>query len=133
MAVELARELTRRSSSAPRTAAPLTARDRLIAAAVYYGGVVALVALVLVALNLDLLLGPGTARGVLRLVLGGLLLSEGAALTFDLGRSRELLAVRLRQRGRRRVVRAAGLALQLGGVVLLSAGVFDVLRGALDL
>ncbi len=100
-----------------------------------YGWVASLAALGLIILNADLLLPRGAARAVARLATGALLLSEGTLLASDAQRSRQRLRRRLRRRhpAARWSSRPADLGLTLAGVVLLSAGLFDVLRGALEL
>ena len=105
----------------------------------YYGWVVSLVALVLVVLNVDLLLGAGTPRGILRLSLGTVLLVEGVLLVSDWRRARARVLRRARLRrsfarpGRRWSGPVSSLVLTLVGLALLGAGVLDLLRGALDL
>src|SRR5689334_914819 len=88
VALEVAREVARAARGGVTPETPPTKRERMTESLFYYGWVVSLVALVLVVLNVDLLLGAGTPRGVLRLSLGTVLLVEGVLLVSDWRRTR---------------------------------------------
>jgi hypothetical protein len=147
VALEVARELRRRrtgapgpgpatgsTSHAPTGSSPSPSGIR--AAVAYYGWLASLGTLALVVLNVDQFAGSGTARTVIRLVLGSILFVEGSLLLTDWQRARTLLLSRFRtgpfRAGGASWTRAGVTILSLFGLVLFGAGLFDLLRGAID-
>jgi hypothetical protein len=138
VASQVAHELARGAKAPERESAP-PKREPFTETLVYYGWIASLAALALVILNVDLVLDAGAPRSVLRLSLGSILLVEGAVLLGDWGQARAHVIRRARRRhasrrpGRRWSGALWSLGLTLAGLVFLGAGVFDLLRGALDL
>jgi hypothetical protein len=138
----LARAALRELRDSARNGAPSAASVPVsrIARAAYVAWLAALALFVLVVLNLDLLL-PGEAAIVFRLLVGPVLLVQGAGLLLRRSVFRAVLIARLtavsarhpsrlRRTARKHIV-TAGLTLL--GLVWIAAGTLDLLRGVVAL
>ena len=141
----LAREAQRRGRSrslAPLDPVPATPNSHgALVRTVYAAWLCGLAVAALVVLNVDLFLPAGGAVAGFRLAAGAILLVEGIGLVVDRFPFRRLLVARLAGRSKRsgnRIRRSGwprlvGAALNVLGIVWIAAGVFDLVRGALEL